>query len=189
MVPSFIQRGGLGKHWCVVRGAEPRKGNSTQVLTHPGTAWTLCLANTPSNVARIVAPSNELLFRSLGIALFLVHRIPLGEGTKYVNATLNRSEKEERNVISRPRTIVPFVPLVRKTTDPVTHDAAPEATMTEMYIAGDVARPRQRTRKCRSRWHKAGRPRSVILWSHLNDCGTICRIGHNRHKSEGECFP
>ena len=108
MVPNFIQRGGLGKHWCVVRCAEPRKGNSTQVLTHPGTAWTLCLADTPSTVARIAAPSNELLFRSIGIALFLVHRIPLREGTKYVNATLNRSENEG-NVISRSRTIVPFV--------------------------------------------------------------------------------
>ena len=32
-----------------------------------------------------------------------------GEGMAYVKATLNRSEKEEGNVISRPRTIGPIV--------------------------------------------------------------------------------
>ena len=39
-----------------------------------------------------------------------------------------------------------------------------------------------------SRWHGAGRPRSVILWLHSNGCGVICRVGYNRHESEGECF-
>ena len=81
--------------------------------------------------------------------------------------------------------------MVRMTTNPMAHDAAPKTTMTEkMRMAGDVARPRQGIRKCRSKWSKAHRPRGVIyrlVGSHSNGCGAICRVGHNHHKSEGEC--
>ena len=38
--------------------------------------------------------------------------------------------------------------MVRMTTNPVTHDAAPETIMIgKMHMAGDVARPRQGTPK------------------------------------------
>ena len=43
--------------------------------------------------------------------------------------------------------------MVGMTRNPPTHNAAPETTMIEkMHMTGDIARPRQRTRKRRSRW-------------------------------------
>ena len=61
--PNLIQRGGFGKTlvWSACGLRQDRKGNTTQVLTHPLFVWRI----SNSLLARLAASSNELPFRSL----------------------------------------------------------------------------------------------------------------------------